>query len=80
MGSCLTLGNELSEETHVLTEQETLLGWVAWVGGRRVFADGELWLKSFSFCLTPSSHPSLPALEPRASSLTPSDSLAQAGV
>ena len=26
-GSCLTLGNELSEETHVLTKQETLLGW-----------------------------------------------------
>ena len=24
-GSCLTLGNELSEETHVLTKQETLL-------------------------------------------------------
>ena len=26
MGSCLTLGNELSEETHVLTKEETLLG------------------------------------------------------
>ena len=25
MGSCLTLGNELSEEAHVLTKQETLL-------------------------------------------------------
>ena len=25
MGSCLTLRNELSEETHVLTKQETLL-------------------------------------------------------
>ena len=25
-GSCLTLGNELSEETHVLTKHETLLG------------------------------------------------------
>ena len=25
-GSCLTLGNELSEETHVLTKQKTLLG------------------------------------------------------
>ena len=24
--SCLTLGNELSEETHMLTKQETLLG------------------------------------------------------
>ena len=26
LGSCLTLGNELSEKTHVLTKQETLLG------------------------------------------------------
>ena len=26
MGSCLTLGNELSEDTHMLTKQETLLG------------------------------------------------------
>ena len=26
MGSCLTLGSELSEETHVLTKQEALLG------------------------------------------------------
>ena len=26
MGSCLTLGNELSQEMHVLTKQETLLG------------------------------------------------------
>ena len=26
LGSCLTLGNELSEETHGLTKQETLLG------------------------------------------------------
>ena len=26
MGSCLTIGNELSEETQVLTKQETLLG------------------------------------------------------
>ena len=26
VGSCLTLGNELSEETHLLTKQETLLG------------------------------------------------------
>ena len=25
MGSCLTLGNELSKETHELTKQETLL-------------------------------------------------------
>ena len=33
VGSCLTLGNELSEETHVLTKQETLWGRGAW--GRR---------------------------------------------
>ena len=26
LGFCLTLGNELSEETHVLTKQEILLG------------------------------------------------------
>ncbi|KAM9085739.1 small membrane A-kinase anchor protein isoform 2-T4 [Megaptera novaeangliae] len=26
VGSCLRLGNELSEETHVLTKQKTLLG------------------------------------------------------
>ena len=26
LGSCLTIGNELSEETHVLTKQEILLG------------------------------------------------------
>ena len=26
LGSCLTLRNELSEETHVLTEQEILVG------------------------------------------------------
>ena len=26
LGSCLTLGNEWSEETHVLTKQEILLG------------------------------------------------------
>ena len=26
LGSCLTLGNELSEETHMLTKQEILLG------------------------------------------------------
>ena len=26
LGSCLTLGNELSEEIHLLTKQEILLG------------------------------------------------------
>ena len=33
MASCLTLRNELSEETHVLTKQETLLGRVPWQWG-----------------------------------------------
>ena len=36
VGSCLTLGNELSKETHVLTKQETLLGRSAWVERSRV--------------------------------------------
>ena len=36
LGSCLTLGNELSEGTHLLTKQETLLGKGTWVEGRRV--------------------------------------------
>ena len=36
LGSCLTLGNELSEETHVLTKQEILLGKGARVESRRV--------------------------------------------
>ena len=36
LGSCLTLGNELSEETHVLTKQEILLGKGAPVESRRV--------------------------------------------
>ena len=36
VGSCLTLGNELSEETHVLTKQETLLGRGTRVESRRV--------------------------------------------
>ena len=36
MGPCLTLGNELSEETHVLTKQETLLGRGARVESSRV--------------------------------------------
>ena len=35
-GSCLTLGNELSEETHVLTKQEILLGKGTQVESRRV--------------------------------------------
>ena len=35
LGSCLTLGNELSEETH-LTKQEVLLGKGTWVESSRV--------------------------------------------
>ena len=34
--SCLTLGSELFEETHVLTKQGTLLGRGAWVESSRV--------------------------------------------
>ena len=36
LGSCLTLGNELSKETHVLTKQEILLGKGAQVESSRV--------------------------------------------
>ena len=36
LGSCLTLGNELSEETHVLTNQENLLGKGTWVESSKV--------------------------------------------
>ena len=36
LGSCLTLGNELYEETHVLTKQEILLGKGTWVESSRV--------------------------------------------
>ena len=36
MGSCLTLGNELSKETHVLTKQEILLGKGTWAESKRV--------------------------------------------
>ena len=42
MGSCLTLGNKLPEEIHVLTKQETLLGRGAWAESRRVREPGEL--------------------------------------
>ena len=42
MGSCLTLGNELSEETHVLTKQEILLGKGARAESRREGNPGEL--------------------------------------
>ena len=36
LGSCLTLRNELSEETHMLTKQEILLGKSVWVESSRV--------------------------------------------
>ena len=36
VGSFLPLGNEVSEEMHMLTKQETLLGRGAWVESRRV--------------------------------------------
>ena len=36
LGYCLTLGNELSEETHVLAKQEILLGKGTQVESRRV--------------------------------------------
>ena len=36
MGSCLTLRNELSKETHVLKKQETLLGRGPWAEHGRV--------------------------------------------
>ena len=41
-GSCLTLRNELSEETHVLTKQMTLLGRGARAESSRVRQTGEL--------------------------------------
>ena len=36
VGSCLTLGNELSEETHVLTKQKTLLERGIWAENNKV--------------------------------------------
>ena len=36
LSSCLTLGNELSEDTHVLTKQEILLGKGTQVESNRV--------------------------------------------
>ena len=41
-GSCLTLGNESPEETHMLTKQETLSGRGAWVESSRVRNPGEV--------------------------------------
>ena len=42
LASCLTLGNELSKETHVLTKQEILLGKDIQVGSSRVRVAGSL--------------------------------------
>ena len=42
VGSCITLGSELSEETHELTKQELLLGKGAQAESRRVREPGEL--------------------------------------
>ena len=42
VGFCITLGNELSEETRVLTEPETFLRRGAWVESSRVTEPGEL--------------------------------------
>ena len=36
VGFCATLGNELSEETHLLTEQETIWERGAWAESKRV--------------------------------------------
>ena len=35
-GLCLSLGNELSKETHVFSKQETLLGRSAWAESSRI--------------------------------------------
>ena len=40
LGSCLTLGNKLSEETRVLTKQEILLGKGTQVESRRTQENG----------------------------------------
>ena len=60
LGSCLTLGNELSKETHVLTKQEILLGKGAWAENSRVreccYGDGisfrVVFGQSFKFSLS----------------------------
>ena len=49
LGSCLTLGNELSEETHVLTKQEILLGKGTWVESSRVREPRRTWLAVLGF-------------------------------
>ena len=55
LGSCLTLGNELSEETHVLTKQDILLervlGWRA--GGKGTQENcSPTWLAVLGFMVT----------------------------
>ena len=42
LGSCLTLGNELSKDTHVLTKQEILLGKGPRVESSRVRETGRI--------------------------------------
>ena len=51
LGSCLTLRNELSEETHVLTKQEILLGKGTQVENSRVREPNSsvTWLKVSGF-------------------------------
>ena len=49
VGSCLTLRNELSEETRVLTKQETLLGRGARADNRRVGEPQNLMACSLGF-------------------------------
>ena len=50
LGSCLTLGNELSKETHVLMKQENLLGTGIWVESSRVKEPRRTSLPSGSQC------------------------------
>ena len=57
LGSCLTLGNELSEETHVLTKQEILLGKGTWVENSRVREPRRTALSSVRTPLLPSLSP-----------------------
>ena len=42
VGSCLALGNELSKQTHMLTDEETLLGKGTWAESNRVRSPGEM--------------------------------------
>ena len=53
MGSCLTLGNELSQETHVLTKQELYWEGCPGAGGQKGKETQEncsaTWLMAFGF-------------------------------